>query len=258
MGGHTIHSVAVFPVRWEETTGELYLTREMDVELDLVPNWLLNLRPEASPDVPTTAGVGSGLTPTVWLTEEYVEDIRGALTYIPNDDVSYDKWLEIGFALKSTCANVQAYELWVEWSPHRRCAHALGYDRVHGKARPCEDGLVPGTQEALHQHLEDLIGARSEKEAFHARSQMLRERSAQVEAAAIGVAVNADQRLAQGLQHALRGRVRALVRGELDRVLDAQLPLELLDRLTALVGLEVPDMRFRQLRDPHHVGSARG
>lgn len=35
MAGHTLHSVAVFPVRYESSTGDVFLAREIDVELDL-------------------------------------------------------------------------------------------------------------------------------------------------------------------------------------------------------------------------------
>ena len=37
MAGHRLHSVAVFPVRWDEAKGDLYLASEIDVELELVP-----------------------------------------------------------------------------------------------------------------------------------------------------------------------------------------------------------------------------
>lgn len=36
-GGYTLHSVAVFPLRWERSTGDLYLARSVDVELALEP-----------------------------------------------------------------------------------------------------------------------------------------------------------------------------------------------------------------------------
>ncbi|HMB68627.1 MAG TPA: C25 family cysteine peptidase, partial [bacterium] len=37
LGGFRVHGVRVSPVRWDESTGELLLAREMDVELDLAP-----------------------------------------------------------------------------------------------------------------------------------------------------------------------------------------------------------------------------
>ena len=54
LAGHRIHSIALFPVRWNPTTEELTFTRAFDVEIDLVPasssSDLVRLRPSPARD----------------------------------------------------------------------------------------------------------------------------------------------------------------------------------------------------------------
>ena len=69
----------------------------------------------------------------------------------------------------------------------------------------------------------------------------LRERLPEVVAGAVRVPVEPGERLPERLQHAGRRREGVLVRRQLDRPRDAELPLELLDGLAGLVRMDVQD-----------------
>src|SRR3989442_7962223 len=71
---------------------------------------------------------------------------------------------------------------------------------------------------------------------------LLGERLAQVEAAAVRVAVEVVERREDRLLHAVGWRQRVLVRRELDRVVDPELALQLLDRLARLVRRDPEDV----------------
>lgn len=79
-----------------------------DIDVAMAPDWLIlqcqhreRPQPKNSPE-------------TIQLTPEKVNELRGVLAFIPSDD--RDVWLEIGMALKSTYAGIQAYGIWNEWS----------------------------------------------------------------------------------------------------------------------------------------------
>ena len=129
--------------------------------------------------------------------------------------------------------------------------HPLHDDRVHGKGRPGEDRLVTGPEEALGDQLEDLVGAGTEDELVRLDSQPPGEGLAQTEARPVGIAVHALRRGSDRLDRLRRRSQRILVRGELDRALNPELALELLDRLARLVRLELGDVRLHESLERH-------
>lgn len=81
------------------------------------PPWLDSLLPRISVDRPSqcaTSAAKSDAGVALALLPETVAAIRSALVFVCNDE--RDTWLKVGMALKSTGAQQQAYELWVEWS----------------------------------------------------------------------------------------------------------------------------------------------
>lgn len=109
-GGYTIVPSPASPGRsW--TYGDPF---EVD-DLVPAPAWIVELggerRANSDRSSPLAPVAPARLTP---LLPEQVADIRTALAWIPNDERG--DWLRVGFALKSTGAGEQAYELWEEWS----------------------------------------------------------------------------------------------------------------------------------------------
>jgi hypothetical protein len=111
-GGYTIVPSPASP-------GRSWRAGDPSEELATPPSWVAEFMVGGSTTNPTSAPISrtgpvpqSG--PVVPLTDEQVRDIRGALAVIPNDERRV--WLEVGFALRSTRAGEQAYELWSEWA----------------------------------------------------------------------------------------------------------------------------------------------
>jgi putative DNA primase/helicase len=108
--------------RWFLTTGDVYQGRvELSDSDPLEELFDAQFAASASgaPDAvpPATGNSTDEVSFKAALPDDYVEDIRGALACIPNDDdTPYDKWLKIGFALRSTHGGEQAFGLWREWS----------------------------------------------------------------------------------------------------------------------------------------------
>src|SRR5690606_30365243 len=112
--------------------------------------------------------------------------------------------------------------------------------------------LVAGAEEGLGDQLEDLVGAAAEDELLGPHAELRGEPLAQPEARAVGIAVHAAERGADRLDGLRRGAERVLVGGELDHALQAQLALDLLDRLAGPGGIERGDPGL------HAVGEAHG
>ena len=110
-GGYTIAPSPASP-------GREWLSGDPLEELAPAPSWLVDLagsgalpqrtagKRSASSAVPDEQGPP--------LSPAQVADIRAALAYI--DNWGRDVWLRVGFALRSTAAGEQAYQLWTEWS----------------------------------------------------------------------------------------------------------------------------------------------
>lgn len=82
---------------------------------DLVPapEWLATVAGSPRPTATGAARVDASAR-EVKLSPAEVAEIRHALTFVGNWDRS--EWLKVGFALRSTGAGEQAYQLWDEWS----------------------------------------------------------------------------------------------------------------------------------------------
>ena len=127
----------------------------------------------------------------------------------------------------------------------------LREDRIHGEAGPGKHGLVTGTQDALDQDLEQLVGAGAEDQRVGRDAKLRRQRLAQVVAGTVGVAVQALRGLDRGVERPSRRSQRRFVRRQLDRTVDPELALELLDRLARRVRLELEDVRLHQVGELH-------
>src|SRR2546425_6316039 len=102
--------------------------------------------------------------------------------------------------------------------------------------------LVAGPEEGPHEQLDQLVRAVAEHDMVGRHAVLLGERLAQVEAAAVRVAVEVVERREDRLLHSVGWRQRVLVRRELDRVVDPELALQLLDRLARLVRRDPEDV----------------
>jgi hypothetical protein len=142
-------------------------------------------------------------------------------------------------------------ELRVERHRNARRPRSLHDDRIHRERRPGIDDFVPFTQQDLREQLEDLVRTGTEDELLGSDREPTRERAAQLVARTIGIAVDVRGLRAHRL-HGLRGRTeRVLVRGQLDRAADAELALQLLDRLARLIRLECRDVGSDPLLEGH-------
>lgn len=113
-GGYIVAPSAASPDR-------VWLIGEPGDALSPPPAWLDALLPRASttretehsaPQSSTGARSDSGIA--LALLPETVARIRSALVFVCNDE--REDWLKVGMALKSTGAQAQAFDLWVEWS----------------------------------------------------------------------------------------------------------------------------------------------
>ena len=84
--------------------------------------------------------------------------------------------------------------------------------------KACSEVMIssPAIEEGVPEKLDDLIRAAAENECSAADSQLLRERFAQIKAAAIGIKMRAVQRGAHRRQRFGRRPEGIFVRGELD------------------------------------------
>lgn len=101
------------------------------VAIDKPPPWLDALLPRLHAERPaqvTTAAAKSDSGVALPLLPETVASIRSALVFVCNDE--REDWLKVGMALKSTGAQQQAYDLWVEWS--RSTANSALYQGAPG------------------------------------------------------------------------------------------------------------------------------
>ena len=121
--------------------------------------------------------------------------------------------------------------------------HRLGHDRVHREGVLGEHHLIGGGHEGPGGQLQDLVRAISEREVIgrdgpRPDREVRREGLLQGVARAVRVTVQRSQRGPDRGQGQGAGAERVLVRGQLDGTRDAVLPLQLLDRLAGLIGLE--------------------
>lgn len=79
-----------------------------------IPRWLASIAYGNAEKTETRTSIETSAT--TYLTNEQVDDIVNALKFIPND--TRENWLKVCFALKSTGAKEQAYNIWTEWSQY--------------------------------------------------------------------------------------------------------------------------------------------
>ncbi len=111
MGGYVILPSPAEPLRtW--AVGDPF----EKLVIEAPPAWLDALLPRLHADRPAQAA-GSARSDSgtaLALLPETVASIRAALVFVCNDE--REDWLKVGMALKSTGAQAQAFDLWVEWS----------------------------------------------------------------------------------------------------------------------------------------------
>jgi hypothetical protein len=129
---------------------------------------------------------------------------------------------------------------------HALCGRAQlhGVDDVARKGRPAADDVVAGPKSELREAVDHTVGPGSDRHFLEAHTVHLGERRTEAVRAAVRVAVQLPARALQCSERRRHGPVGPLVRRELDHPLEAELPLDLLDRLAGLVR-----------HDPGHRGS---
>src|SRR5690606_17277981 len=110
-------------------------------------------------------------------------------------------------------------------------------------------------EERLGDELEDLVGAAAEDELLGTHAELRGEPLAQPEAGAVGIAMHAVERGADRFERLRRGAERVLVRGELHDAVQAELALDLLDRLAGHVGRQRGDPGLHAVGEAHDVAS---
>ena len=118
-------------------------------------------------------------------------------------------------------------------------AHLLGVDHVAREGRPTADDLVTRVEQRLCEAVHHAVRARAGSDLLEAHPVPLGECPAETEGAAVRIAVQFPCRALDRLEGGRQRPPRALVRRELDDALQAELALELLDRLAWLVRHEL-------------------
>ncbi len=113
-------------------------------------------------------------------------------------------------------------------------------DDVARERRPAAHDLVAGVERELREVVDDAVRARARRDLLEPHVVPLGESSAQSVRASVRVPVELGREPRQGLESLRKRAVGALVRSELDHPVEAELALDLLDRLARLVGHEVP------------------
>ncbi len=121
------------------------------------------------------------------------------------------------------------------------------HQRVHREGVFGKDDLVTGCQPATRDQFEHIVGAVAEGDLGAAHAEFFCQRSFQAEAGAVRVAVQVVEGVTCGLQRLVAGTKRIFVAGQLDDIADAELALELFNRLAGLVGLQLLHARVGQL-----------
>ena len=148
----------------------------------------------------------------------------------------------LGHGRDGACHRFEVEAVLLEGHDDADAAHGLDDHRVYHEGGVRDDDLLPGAHERPHEELDELVGPVAQDNVVGVDPMAPGECVAQVEAAAVGIAVQLAECGRDGLLDALRGRQRVLVGGELDGVLDAQLALELLDGLPRLIRGDAEDV----------------
>src|SRR5207237_3851880 len=128
-----------------------------------------------------------------------------------------------------------------ERNASRLGAELRGSENVAREGRPAADDLVARVERRLREQVDDPVGASADHELLEGDPVSLGELRPERPDAAVRVAVELERRTRHRLERPRERRVRALVRGKLDDVLQPELPLHRLDRLARLVRHEAVD-----------------
>ena len=118
---------------------------------------------------------------------------------------------------------------------HRHRADLERVEHVARERRPAGHDLVARVERREHREADDRVRAGADRDLLEADAVAPRERLTEPVRAAVRVAVQLERGTRDRLLRARERAVRALVRRELDDALEAQLALDLLDRLPRLV-----------------------
>src|SRR5262249_48855668 len=134
-----------------------------------------------------------------------------------------------------------------------RLAHdAIAHERVAVR----QHLVLARFAEDAHREVDELARALPDDDLLHRSAEAVGDGAAPAVGAPVGVAVGARQGGLRRLDPERRWSERVLIGGELDRAVDAELALQLLDGLARLVRNDFFDVRRNQRKT--HVTSACG
>src|SRR5581483_3501712 len=136
---------------------------------------------------------------------------------------------------------VEVVRMVAQRHPLRRCAELDRVEHVARERRPAADDLVAGLERRLREQVDDAVRARADDDLSHVDAVALGERRPERVGASVGIAVQLEREALHRLERRRERRERPLVRRELDDALEAELPLDLLDRLAGLIRDEPGD-----------------
>ena len=122
------------------------------------------------------------------------------------------------------------------------------------------DDLVARFQKRVTDKLDQFVGAVAEDHVGARNAELLRNRLAQIVAAAIGVDVGFLQRRVHGFERFGRRPERVFVRGEFAdlRRLQPELARDIFNRLSGFVAYKIAELGVGGVPDRHKAGHFRG
>ncbi len=116
--------------------------------------------------------------------------------------------------------------------------HAVNHERVLRI-----DRLGAGVEKSTRDQVEDVVGSIPERDLFGRNAELRGQPVLEIIAIGIGIEPNLLARPANRVAHPRRAAERVFIRRELVGIADAELALELLDRLAGQVGRQRLDLR---------------
>ena len=132
------------------------------------------------------------------------------------------------------------------WGDDRLGTRCLDHNRIYRKAILRIDRAVVRAQEALGQEQQQFVGAIAERQMRFSDPQVLRERALELKAAAVRIQPDLGHLSAHGIDHTRTRPKGILIGGQLHNPSDAELALELADRLARHIGRQCTHRRHRQ------------
>lgn len=139
---HSVHPGTGRPYEWpEDNLGNLDITDLPEVTEAMCREWLDEayklIPPELRPK--SLGGTGEGEHVTNPMLQGTFAAINDALQYIRNDDLDYDSWMRVGFALKGAVGDA-AEGLFAQWSASSRKNDPQATAKMFASARPTQIG----------------------------------------------------------------------------------------------------------------------